>query len=297
WGHRLLYAPSNDFLFGLLWPYGDIIDVQGSKMYVNVFHESPSMRQTFRMYALNQVHEKSTTNLFKKYVKTGDVVVDLGANIGYFTLLAANIVGKEGSVYSFEPEPRNYSYLTKNIQINNYENVTALQKAVGEKTGMVKLFICSYDTGHHTIGQYDGIKDYNPKQAEEEGEYVEVEKVALDDFFEGSERPVNIIKMDVEGAEMLALRGMDRVIRESSDIKMFFEFFPFLIKKMGDSPEEFIRKLLDDYDLDMFVIGHDYAMEDYGESKNFLRIKEVQDVMKICKKEKDHVNLFLKKKS
>ncbi len=59
---------------------------------------------------------KNTTQLFKKVINEGDVVVDLGANIGYFSLLAAQLVGARGKVYSFEPEPKNYHYLQRNIR-------------------------------------------------------------------------------------------------------------------------------------------------------------------------------------
>ena len=218
YGRTLRYAPGANFLFGLLWPYENTIEVQGSKMYVNIYDKDPIMRRTFRAYALEGVHEESTTILFKKVVKEGDVVVDLGANIGYFSLLAAKLVGKKGKVYSFEPEPRNYNYLLKNIELNGYDNVFATQKAVGEEAGKVKLYICPYDTGHHTINQYGGIKEYESvykyDSTEDKKEFVEVEKVSLDDFFKDRTQQIDVIKMDVEGAEMLALSGMNRIIKE-----------------------------------------------------------------------------------
>src|SRR4030042_7144688 len=119
-GRVTRFKMDSSRLFGLLYPYDDIIEIQGSKMYVNVHEKDPSMRSTFRTYALNLIHEKATTELFKTMVKEGDVVLDMGANIGYFTILAARLVGKKGKVYSFEPEPRNYSYLKKNIELNKY---------------------------------------------------------------------------------------------------------------------------------------------------------------------------------
>jgi FkbM family methyltransferase len=291
WGWRLIYAPGADFLFGLLYPYGDVIEIEGSKMHVNIHEKSHSMRSTFRAYALNRVHEEVTTVLFKKNVKEGDTVVDLGANIGYFTLLSAKLVGKTGRVYSFEPETVNYNYLKKNIELNGYDHVSVFQKAVGEEPGTVKLYICSYDTGHHTINQYDGIEDYKPDLSDGSKEYIEVEKVTLDGFFKDKDRPVNVIKMDIEGAELLALSGMDHTIRKNDDIKMFIEFFPFLIRKMGSSPEEFIRRLLEDYRFSMFVIPDDYN----ASNEKVLRIKNVNDIMRLIKEERDHLNLFLYK--
>jgi predicted methyltransferase len=129
-----------ELLFRFFWPNKNVVEVQGSKMYVDVFDPDPSMRATFRAYALNRVHEESTTNLFRNIVKEGDVVVDLGANVGYFTLLTAKLVGRKGKVYAFEPEPRNYGYLLKNIQLNGYEHVVASQKAVADRPRLSNYF-------------------------------------------------------------------------------------------------------------------------------------------------------------
>ena len=282
-----------DLLFRIFWPKENILEIQGSKMYLNVRYKDPDIRKTFQAYALNRIHEKTTTELFNKVVKEGDVVADIGANIGYFTLLSAKIVGKNGKVYSFEPEPRNFGFLKKNIELNDYTWVTANQKAVAEEPGTVKLYLCPYDTGHHTINQYGGIKAYKPEFIDNKKDFVEVEKVALDAFFEGVKQPIDVIKMDVEGAELLALSGMYRIIRESEDLKMFVEFFPLLIKEMGDSPEEFIRRLLEDYHFSMFVISDDYSMGDYTSNEGYSKINSIDELMKFCRGELDHVNLFL----
>jgi FkbM family methyltransferase len=284
-----------EILFHLFWWNKNVIEVQGSKMYVNVFDKDPSMRRTFRAYAINRVHEESTTALFRKILKEGDIVVDLGANIGYFTLLAAKLVGKEGKVYAFEPEPRNYQYLTRNIQLNRYDNVVASQKAVADKPGTVKLFICPYDTGHHTIQKYGGIQAYRPDFVDEKKEFVDVEQVRLDDFFKGKATKIDLIKMDVEGAEMLALAGMEQVIRQNKSLIMLIEFFPLLIKEMGQSPEKFARSLLEDFHFKMYVVEHDYSMRDRVPCEERLRINSVDQLMDLCKERNDHFNLYLDK--
>ncbi len=290
-GTRAIY----EFLLRSFWPNENVAEVQGSKMYVNVFDPDPNMRNTFRAYALKRIHEEATTSLFCNTVKEGDVVVDLGANIGYFTLLAAKLVGRQGKVYAFEPEPRNYSYLLKNIQLNGYDQVVALQKAVADKPGRVKLFICPYDTGHHTIQQYGGIKEYRPELAGDKKEFVEIETVRLDDFFEGIAVRPNVIKMDVEGAEMLALSGMERLINESDNLVMFVEFFPLLIREMGQSPEEFARRLLEDFHFVMFVVGHDYSMHNKVFGEDCFRVSTVAELMSLCVGRADHLNLYLRK--
>jgi len=291
-GVRRAYHFLNELVW--LW-HKSIIEVQGSKMYVNVRDKDPSMRNTFRTYALNRVHEASTTILFKEVVKEGATVVDLGANIGYFTLLAAKLVGKRGTVYSFEPEPRNYNYLLRNLELNGYGNVIANNKAASDKNGKIKLYICPYDSGHHTIKQDEGIKSYNPDFTIDDAGFIEVEMVALDDYFKETKRPIDVIKMDVEGAEMLALSGMDRLIKESGNLTMFVEFFPLLLRKMGSSPEEFIRRLLEDYNFSIFVIGRDYSMHDYAPNEGYLKINSVDELMKLCQGKMNHVNLLLKK--
>lgn len=279
-----------NFFHKSFWPYKEIIEIQGSKMYINSNEEYYTMRQTLSEYAKNLVHEKTTTELFKKTVKDGDVVLDLGANIGYFTLLAAKLAGPKGKVFSFEPEPKNFSYLKKNIEINNYFYASPNQKAVSDQNGKTKLFFCSYDSGHHTINQKSGIDAYSHGRKVEE-QAIEIETVALDSFLSGKTDHVDVIKMDVEGAEALALSGMDKILKNNQNIKMFVEFFPMLIEKMGSSPEEFIEKLLNEYKFRLFMIPDDYAASS-GEMKE---LKNVKEVMSYRKQEEDHINLFLKR--
>lgn len=293
-GAKSLANATFHVLNELTWllPSKNTIEIQGSKMYVNVRDKDSAMRKTFRSYALRRVHEQSTTDLFKKVVKEGNCVVDLGANIGYFTLLAAKLVGQKGKVYAFEPEPRNYSYLLKNIELNNYDNVVAIQKAVSDKTATTKLFICPYDTGHHTIHQYEGIQAYKPDFVDKKKDFVEVDITTLDDFFK--DQPIDVLKMDIEGAEPLALAGMDRVIRANQRLKMFVEFFPLLIKKMGGSPEGFISKVLE-YHFSIFLIGGDYILHDYTHpmTSGLLKVNSIEELMDLCAGEMDHLNLFL----
>lgn len=280
-----------DLFFRHSWPYEDIIEIQGSKMYINVKDEDPNMRKTFQGYALNRVHEKSTTELFKQTVKEGDTVVDLGANIGYFTLLAAKLVGEKGKVFAFEPEPKNYNYLLKNIAINNYKNVVALQKAVSDKNGKTKLYICDYDSGHHTINRPGGLEAYS-RGREIKIEEIDIETIRLDEFFKGKEELIDVIKMDVEGAEALVLAGMDNILKKNKKLRIFTEFFPLLIKKMESSPSEFLRKLIEDYGFSISVIPDDYD----AKKGEMVRAVSVDEVMGFCRGEEDHINLFLEYK-
>lgn len=264
-------------------------DIQGSKMFLNDQEPDRILRGTFGFYRKAGIHEKATTELFKSKVKPGNIVLDLGANLGYFSLLAARLVGEQGKVYAFEPEPVNRGYFLKNIELNNYKNIMVYPYAVSNKRDKVKLYICPYDSGHHTLNQYGGIREYKPHKCTPEEKFIEVETVKLDDCLK--DKKIDVIKMDVEGSEMLTLMGMDEIIQRNENLKMFVEFFPLLIREMGSSPEEFIQKLFD-YGFSIFMIPGDYHA-----GKKTMQFHDVSEVMRSCPphKPKSHINLYLEK--
>jgi FkbM family methyltransferase len=117
------------------------------------------------------------------------VVLDIGANIGYFTLLFARIVGPTGSVYAFEPEPRNFELLSKNVEINSYQNVTLVPKAVSNCRGSGELHLCDTNPGMHSL--YSLSKSTRS---------VDVDIIRLDDYFANYDGKIRFVKIDIEGA-------------------------------------------------------------------------------------------------
>lgn len=282
WGTGMGRIPGvnvvSALLFERLWPdKSPVVEIQGSKMYVDSKGLPKGFRRTLQTYAMRKTWEELTTDLFKEVVKEGNVVVDLGANIGYYSLLAARLVGSKGRVYAFEPEPTNYSLLLKNIELNGYHNIIPVSKAVSNAVGTVRLFLDNQDTGAHTICE-PGKK----------GKSIEVESVTLDEFFKDREPRIDVIKMDIEGAEMSALVGMDRILKENNNLRIFVEFYFSGIARSGSSPQEFIRRLLEDYHFSILTIG------DYTKDKEYLRISNVDELMKLCRGEKT-ANLLLTK--
>jgi FkbM family methyltransferase len=282
WGTGIGKIPGvyslHAWLFQILQPKERIVEIQGSKMYFNPAELPKRFIPTFQSYIISGGWEELTTGVFKEVVKEGDVVVDLGANIGYYTLLAARLVGKKGKVYAFEPEPLNHGLLLKNIELNGYDNVIAVPKAVSDVSGKVKFFLDGKDTGAHSIYQPDDNK-----------ECIEIESVTLDKFFEGKNQRVNVIKMDVEGAEMAAFSGMRRIIEQNENLKVFVEFYLPAITSSGGSPQEFIRRLLEDYHFSILALG------DYTEDKKYLKINNADELMSLCKGGKA-ANLFLERR-
>ena len=98
----------------------DFVEIEGRKMFTQ--NNDGLALSIFKIYEPNQ------TEIVKKYVHEGDIVVDIGAHVGYYTLLMAQLVGKNGKVYSFEPDPVNFQLLKKSVEINGFENVVLIQK-------------------------------------------------------------------------------------------------------------------------------------------------------------------------
>ncbi len=176
--------------------------------------------------------EKYEIILFKQYLKEGTAVLDIGANIGYYTVLAAMAVGTGGRVISFEPEPVNHSYLQKNITANNLVNVTAVETALSNANGMLTLHLNDDNKGRHSLVDYQDTKDV-----------VQVEAMTLDSFLKKENiKKVDVIKMDVEGAEGLVIEGMSETLAVVSPV-MFVEFFPAAIHASGRDPLVVLEKL------------------------------------------------------
>jgi FkbM family methyltransferase len=135
----------------------------------------------------------------------GDVFWDLGANIGFFTILAARLVGAKGQVLAFEPLPENAQQLRRNVELNGFRNVTVEQVAVGAKTGT------------STLALREGRRDAARLTDDRDGRSaVSVSVISLDDYFAAHHRrPPTLVKIDVEGAEIDAILGGLNTIRSS----------------------------------------------------------------------------------
>ena len=205
-----------------------LVDIQGSKMYVD------SRDTGVAPYLLEWgYYEKNETELFKKIVKKGMVILDIGANIGYYTLLAARLIGAEGKVYAFEPDPYNFSLLNKNVKINGYNNVTTVQKAVFSQSGKMQLFLDKNNLGGHSLSKANVNKSNS----------TSTEVTSIDDYFINSKQKIDLVKMDVQGLEMKVIEGMDNVIKENKEIQIILEFWPWGLQNAGSSSPTLLNKL------------------------------------------------------
>ena len=200
------------------------VQVQGHKMWLDD-------KDTLEL-ATQEIYEPVETGIFMKQIRAGSVVLDIGANIGYYTLIAARQVGPQGRVYAFEPDPANFQLLKKNVEQNSYRNVVLVNKAVSSKTRTLRLFRSQTNRGDHRV--------YDSKDGRES---VPIEAVALDDLFKKMDKKVQFIKMDIQGSEALALEGMRGLIRKNRSLKLVAEFEPRCLKACGSDPGKFLKNL------------------------------------------------------
>jgi FkbM family methyltransferase len=170
-----------------------------------------------RFEDFNPAREEDIVELFRP--RKGDVVVDVGAHIGKYSLIASKMVGPQGKVIAIEAHPDNYDILKKNIVLNNLTNVVALNFAVHSKETMVKLY---------EPGQEEGFTIYNTimtgRKMSNNQKYVEVHAKTLDSILlENAIKEVNWIKIDVEGAELEVLRGAPNTLSKSGSSSLLIE--------------------------------------------------------------------------
>ena len=166
--------------------------------------------------------------LLRKLVEKGMHVVDIGANIGLYTLLLAQLAGNAGHVFAFEPEPNLFSMLCDNCASNGALNVTPFQCAASDANGRAMFQRSTFNSGDNRLGE--STSDVKP---------IEVEVARLDDLL--PVRTVQFIKLDVQGHELEALRGMQEVIASSPDVRVLFEFWPAGLRAANAPPESLLN--------------------------------------------------------
>ncbi|MBG9377134.1 FkbM family methyltransferase [Panacibacter sp. DH6] len=161
--------------------------------------------------------EQAELTFVQKVLKPGDTFFDIGSNMGFFALYAAQITGANGKVYAFEPTPVIYKRLTENISENNFSNVQAENIGLSDAKGFLKLFIAEA-----------GKDGWNSFAKEKEGQQsIEVPVNTLDHYVESNNvdtAKIRFIKIDVEGWEIPVVRGALKTINAHDDIILMMEF-------------------------------------------------------------------------
>jgi len=167
--------------------------------------------QTEKDYWLG-TYETDLQQAARKFTRPGMVIYDIGANIGYISMLFAHLSGENGSIYSFEALTENIQRLTHNIQLNHLQDRVHVNAcAVVDYTRTVTFMTHSSGAMGKVIGSAGRDEHYLQK--------IRVNGLALDDFVFKQKNPApDVIKMDIEGGEVLAIKGMRRILKESRPV-------------------------------------------------------------------------------
>lgn len=197
----------------------------GNRVYEHAFPIYRPLYATYKAYT-----DRAERELLRRILFQGAVVVDVGANIGVYSEFFSRCVGPTGLVHSFEPSPDNFKRLSDATR--GLSNVRLTQAVVGERSGACKLYISDKLNVDHRAYEADG----------DSRRTVPTEMIALDDYFEPGQR-VDLIKMDIQGYELHALRGAKRVLQENADISLLLEFWPAGLEQAGVKWEELVETL------------------------------------------------------
>jgi len=188
---------------------------------------------------IHRRYEAFETSLIEQIARPGMTVVDIGANIGYYTLILASRVGKMGKVYAIEPEPTNMMLLQRNIQLNRLSNVVCEQTAVLDYEGQVTLYLSDINHGDHRV--FDAADD-DRFNAGTPRNQISVRTIVLDRYLANVGAQVDLVKMDIQGAEMLALDGMVNTL-SNPNLVLFCEFWPYALRQTHNEPSKFLESL------------------------------------------------------
>jgi FkbM family methyltransferase len=189
--------------------------------------------------------ETESQYIFEKLIQEGDIVFDLGANIGIHTLLYAKLSGKKGVVIAFEPLPVNAEELENNLRLNNFTNTIVEKIAISKSTGETSFFIGV----HNTQGSIDGIGNQS-------GQKVTVNTETLDNYVSNSNLLPDFIKIDVEGAEKYVFEGYSKGIKKS--------FSTIFVESHSLEDEQVILSTLKENDYLFYLQDENTGISDLG---------------------------------
>jgi|SRR3989344_2043279 len=196
----------------------------------------------WKLDMLGELYERETVVLFRKTVKREMVVVDIGAHIGYYARIASSLVGHNGVVHAFEADPENFVLLERNTR--HSAQIRRHKIAIADKAGTIDFYHYNDKSGaHSTLPNV-------PLQFEKRK--ITVPATDLDAYLkEHGVTHVDVIKMDIEGGESAALRGMEQTLRGVRFL--FTEFAPAWIEAAGSSPLSFLESI-EAHGFDIFAI-------------------------------------------
>ena len=216
------------------------LEIIYSKTENALFYRTPKIyRSLYSIY--KAITDRGERCLYRTLIQPGMIVVDIGANIGIYTHFFARLIGEDGEVHAFEPDPTNFRLLAG--ALSDRKNIILNQSAIGDKTDNIFLHISSsLNVDHRT---YDCGDKRNR---------ISVRCTTLDDYFPKGKH-VDLIKMDVQGFEYHALLGMRGALRENADLKIILEYYPTGLEAAGANSHK-LRTFLKKREYALYMISN-----------------------------------------
>ena len=222
--------------------------------------------------------------IFEKYLKNSMTVLDLGANIGYYTMLAASKVGPKGRIFAFEPFPDNASLIRASIKENCFYNVVVVEAAVSDHDGSSTFYLSPYYISEHSLFDYHYSSGFHTSKKS-----INVKVLTIDNYLGNNVGNIkaDFIKMDIEGSETRALKGMKRTLVENKHLILMTEFWPNGFANDKSDPHDFLETLqqmqfkiyhIDQFEQKVYPISVDEMMKiaDFRIKNSIEKNKEIQ---------------------
>jgi len=199
--------------------------------------------------------ESWITDFFRSVIKPGMNVLDIGANIGWYSIIAADLIGPQGRLTSFEANPSIADILYRNIMVNGYgDRATVVAKAVYSENRTLEFKVFKRYIGSSSLY----AMDETATAFNDTIRVISVDSVSLDHFLPAGTR-IDFIRMDAEGAEPFILQGAKRVLAENRDVQIIMEFVPSIINVSYGSAETFVHEVIQ-MGFRVFRIGFDSSL-------------------------------------
>ena len=182
-------------------------------MYLNLSDQGIS-----RELALKGIRENNGVEIMRKILKPGHVVVDIGANIGFYALFESKLVGSDGKVYAIEPVTENINLLRRNVDLNHCKNIEIFHYAIGSTDTTSQIYLSDKSNWHSMI------------QRNQQCDTQNVNVLKLDTFLKNKLKPT-FIRMDLEGYELEVVKGMLTTLKECQQLVVFIEVHPHIMNR------------------------------------------------------------------
>lgn len=238
--------PRQEFSFSLTAPTGT------HKLTYLLDPAQFSQRFMLNDFANGRLYESETSNILGTLLQPGDTFIDIGAHVGYFSMLAAALVGPTGQVYAFEPDTSNFAHLVEHIDVNGATQVRPLHMAVGAKPAIAEFFVNADNDGGHALWEV-GRHPFN-ERSRQAPTTRKVYVTSLDHLFAHTDLGrLKAIKIDAEGAEFAIMVGAKGLLARHRIPFIIAEINRFGLEAMGAS-ERLLRGLMSDLGYETWLL-------------------------------------------